>query len=221
MRRPRRRQQFPREAKMLNEGDGSVTLWIGHLKAGDHLAAHHLWERYFGRMVGLARRRIQTTRARGASEDEEDAALSAFESLCDGAAHGQFSRLEDRDDLWQLLVVITSRKVVDQVKRRCRQKRGGGRVLDESALAGDRAGNEGVGLDQLIGDGSDPAFIATAAEECRRLLDSLGDESLRQIALSRMDGETNEAIAGRLGCSLRTVANKLKLIRMKWECETP
>jgi DNA-directed RNA polymerase specialized sigma24 family protein len=206
---------------MLNERDGSVTLWIGDLKAGNHLAAHHLWDRYFGRMVGLARRRIQAAHLRGGSEDEEDAALSAFESLCQGAAHGQFSQLEDRNDLWRLLVVITGRKVVDQVKRRCRQKRGGGRVLDETALAGDSFDDGRAGLDQLMGDCSDPAFIATAAEECRRLLESLGDDSLRQIALARMDGETNETIAERLGCSLRTVANKLKLIRMKWECEAP
>ena len=201
------------------EGEGSVTHWIGHFKAGDHLAAHHLCERYFSRMVGLARRRLQAARSVGAWEDEEDAALSAFESLCLGAARGTFSRLDDRGDLWQLLVVITSRKVVDQVKRRCRQKRGGGRVLDESALAGDRVGNRGVSLDQLLGDGSDPAFDVMAAEEFWRLLDALGDESLREIALWRMDGQTNEAIAERLGCSLRTVANKLKLIRMKWERE--
>ncbi len=206
---------------MSDKGDGSVTLLIEDLKTGDHLAAHHLWNRYFGRMVGLARRRIQASRALGASEDEEDAALSAFESLCQGAARGQFGRLDDRDDLWQLLVLITTRKVVDQVKRRCRQKRGGGRVLDESALAGDRDGDRGVGLDRLFGDGPDPAFVAMAAEECRRLLDVLGDDSLRQIVLSRMDGETSEAIAERIGCSLRTVANKLKLIRMKWEREVP
>ncbi len=138
-----------------------------------------------------------------------------------GGRAGEFARLNDRNDLWQLLVVITGRKVIDQVKRRCRQKRGGGRVLDESALAGDRDDGRGPGLDQLLGDDSDPAFVAMAAEECRRLLDILGDESLRQIAVWRMDGETNEAIAERLGCSLRTIANKLKLIRMKWKREAP
>jgi DNA-directed RNA polymerase specialized sigma24 family protein len=204
---------------MLSADGGSVTIWIGHLKAGDQVAAHHLWDRYFRRMVSLARRRIQVARPVGAAEDEEDAALSAFESLCLGAARGQFSQLDDRGDLWQLLVVITTRKAVDQVKRRCRQKRGGGRVLDESALVGDHASDRGAGFDQLPGDADDPAFVAMAAEECRRLLDALGDESLREIALWRMDGETNEAIAERLECSLRTVANKLKLIRMRWERE--
>jgi DNA-directed RNA polymerase specialized sigma24 family protein len=147
------------------------------------------------------------------------AALSAFESLCLGAAGGQFSRLNDRDGLWQLLVVITTRKVIDHVKRRSRQKRGGGRVLDESAFAGDLSGDRGAGLDHLLADVPDPAFVAMAAEECRRLLAVQGDESLRQIALWRMDGETSEAIAKRLWCSLQTVDNKIIRIRMKWEFE--
>ena len=41
--------------------------------------------------------------------DEEDVALSVFQSLCDGVKSGKFSRLDDRVNLWALLVVITSR----------------------------------------------------------------------------------------------------------------
>jgi DNA-directed RNA polymerase specialized sigma24 family protein len=55
-----------------------------------------------------------------------------------------------------------------------------------------------------------------AEEFCRRI-DALGDETLRRMALQRMEGYTNEEIAARHACSPRTVANKLKLIRMKWE----
>jgi hypothetical protein len=36
---------------------GSVTNWLARLKAGDPAAARPLWERYFHRLVGLARRR--------------------------------------------------------------------------------------------------------------------------------------------------------------------
>jgi hypothetical protein len=32
---------------MATEGDGSVTRWIGDLKASGDSAARHLWERYF------------------------------------------------------------------------------------------------------------------------------------------------------------------------------
>jgi len=204
---------------MNSNGAGSVTLWMGLLKAGDQEAARVIWMRYYNDVIKIARNQLRAFPTTGLGRDEEDVALSVFDKAFRGIARGQFDRFQDRSDLWQLLVVITTRKVVDQVKRRCRQKRGGGRVLDESALAGDRGDDRGVGLDQLLGDGPDPAFDVMAAEECRRLLDDLGDESLRQIALWRMDGETNETVAERLGCSLRTVSNKLKLIRMKWERE--
>ena len=201
---------------MSSDDMGSVTLWVGDLKAGDHDAAQKLWERYFDKLVNVARSKLRASRRPGADEDEEDAALSAFESLCDGAAHGRFPKLADRDDLWRLLVVITARKAVDQMQRRGRQKRGGGRVVGESALAGANPDQELAGLDQMIGSEPTPEFAAMVAEEHQRLLDLLGDDTLRKIALWKMEGYTNEEIRQKLGCSLRTVANKLELIRRTW-----
>ena len=77
-------------------------------------------------MADLARTRLRAARLKDAGGDEEDAALSAFESLYAGLANGKFPQLNDRDDLWRLLVVITSRKVLLQARRQLRQKRGGG-----------------------------------------------------------------------------------------------
>jgi hypothetical protein len=51
------------------------------------------------------------------------------------------------------------------------------------------------------------------AEEYRRLLDRLGDDVLRKVAVLRMEGFTTDAIAGQLGCARRTVARQLALIR--------
>jgi RNA polymerase sigma factor (sigma-70 family) len=204
---------------MSSTVEGSVTVWIGHLKAGDHAAAHQLWMRYYDRIVRLARRRLRAFPAAATVEDEEDAALDAFESLCKGAVRGGFERLNDRDDLLQILTLITARKVVDQIKRQRRHRRGGGRVVGEAALDVAGGGDRPGGLDQFPGRFDEPGPALIAAEECARLLDGLGDESLRQIAILRMDGHTAEEIAERLGCSLRTVFNKLKLIRMKWDRE--
>jgi hypothetical protein len=103
---------------------GSVTHWIGDLKAGGDVAAQNLWERYFDKLVHLARNKLRTAR-RSAVEDEEDAALSAFDSFCRGATVGRFPRLNDRDDLWRLLVVLTVRKAYDQVERANAKKLGG------------------------------------------------------------------------------------------------
>ena len=103
---------------MSLEPEGSVTCWIDHLRAGDDVAAQRLWERYFHQLVRLARANLRA-KPRGAV-DEEDIALSAFDSFCRGTGQGRFPRLDDRDSLWRLLVTITARKVVDQVERECR-----------------------------------------------------------------------------------------------------
>src|SRR3954464_10508118 len=105
------------EVTMSTEEGGSVTRWIGDLKSGDQDAAGLLWRRYFECLVRLAQRRLDRVPGLGACEDGEDAAISAFHSLCDGAARGRFDALTDRDDLWRLLVVITARKALDQVQR--------------------------------------------------------------------------------------------------------
>ena len=201
---------------MTTEDKGSVSIWVGSLKAGDQAAAQKLWDRYFDKLVHVARAKLRATRRPGIVEDEEDAALSAFDSLCAGAALGRFPQLADRDDLWKLLVVITARKAVDQMQREGRQKRGGGRVVGESTLAGTLA-DEGLGgLDQMVGSEPSPEFAAMVADEHLRLLNLLGDETLRRIAIWKMEGYTNEEIRIKLGCSLRTVANKLELIRRTW-----
>jgi DNA-directed RNA polymerase specialized sigma24 family protein len=197
---------------MTDEARGSVTCWIGDLKAGDGASAGHLWGRYFAELVRLARARLGS--APRAAVDEEDVALSAFHSLCEGAAHGRFARLGDRDDLWKLLSTITTRKAFDQAKHQRRQKRGGGRVLDEAALLG--PGASSGGLDRVADPMPTPDFAAMMGEQCRRLLDGLSDDSTRRVALLRMEGYSGEEIAERLGVNRRTVVRKLELIRRKW-----
>jgi DNA-directed RNA polymerase specialized sigma24 family protein len=195
---------------------GSVTNWLIQLKVGHSAAAQDLWERYFHQMVALARKRLRNARRREA--DEEDVALSAFDSFCRGAAQGHFPRLADRDDLWRLLVVITARKALDLLDRQRRLKRGGGRVGGESDLI-DPADSGNGGIEQVVGSEPTPAFAAQVAEECQRLLDKLSDDELRDIAVWKMEGYTNEQIAERLGCALARVERRLRLIRKLWEDE--
>src|SRR5208282_1518970 len=151
----------------------SVTHWIGQLRAGDQVAAQHLWEGYFRRLVGLARGKLQTLPCRAA--DEEDVALSAFASFCRGVECGRFPQLADRDDLWRLLVTITARKAIHMARDAHSQKRGGGAVHDEAALGGaDGSAAEEAALDQMLGRDPTPEFAAQVAEEFQRLLESLG-----------------------------------------------
>ncbi len=190
----------------------SVTHWIGQLRAGDQVAAQHLWEGYFRRLVGLARGKLQTLPCRAA--DEEDVALSAFASFCRGVECGRFPQLADRNDLWRLLVTITARKALQLARHERTQKRGGGAVRDEAALDG--SAPEGAAIDQLLGTEPPPAFAAQVAEESQRLLDGLGDSELRRIAVWKMEGNTIEEIAAKLRRAPRTVERKLDLIRRRW-----
>jgi len=193
--------------------ESSISQWIRQLQAGDHAAAQKLWERYFQRLVGLARKRCQGLPRRAA--DEEDIALSAFASFCRGAEEGRFPQLRDRDNLWRLLVTITVRKANQLAAREGCQKRGGHAVLDEAALAG-LPGSEVPGLEQLIDREPTPEFAAQVAEQCQRLLALLPQVELRSIAQWKMEGYTNEEIATELNCALRSVERKLKVIRSLW-----
>lgn len=195
---------------------GSVTVWIGQLKTGDPAVAQKLWERYFHRLVGLARKKLQHTPCRTA--DEEDVALSALDSFCRRAQQGQFPQLQDREDLWQLLVLITGRKAVNQAKYEHRQKRGGAQTAKEISPHADFAAGEAV-LEELLSPEPTPEDAAQFAEEIRRLLNLLSDAELRAIALAKMDGYTTEEIAAKLQRAPRTIERRLRLIRKTWEQE--
>src|SRR5258708_22757005 len=118
------RQEMPPMSSM-----GSVSQWLGLLKAGDAEAAQKLWERFYARLVNLARTKLRGL-PRGQA-DEEDLALSAFDQFCRAAQQGQFPQLEDRGDLWEVLALLTERKALDHRRRERRQERGGDQVRDE------------------------------------------------------------------------------------------
>lgn len=194
----------------------SVSLWIDQLKAGDRAATEKLWERYFQRLMGLARKRLENRPRLGA--DAEDVALSAFDSFFRGAEEGRFPQLNDRDELWHLLVTITARKAQRLVRDQSRLKRGGGTILGESAVfLPDETGKGRVGFDQVFSESPSPEFAAQLTEEYERLFEHLQDADLRTIATLKMEGYTIDEIAAKLSRAPATIERKLKVIRAVWE----
>jgi DNA-directed RNA polymerase specialized sigma24 family protein len=192
----------------------SISQWIEGLKAGDQEAARKLWEGYFHKLVRLVERKLpaQTRRA----FDEEDVALSAFKSFCYGVAEERFPDLNDRGNLWAVLVVIATRKAQAYVQTQNRQKRGGGQVRGDSVFLGQGTAEELAGFDALAGKEPTPAFLAQAGEACEHLLDALGDETLRNMAILKMQGYTIDEIAAQTGCTKRAVQRRLEIIRRTW-----
>jgi RNA polymerase sigma factor (sigma-70 family) len=154
---------------------------------------------YFDRLVQLARKRLQNLP--GLANYDEDLALRAFHSVYRRVRDPERPlRLTDRDDFWRLLATRTISRAIDLIRRH---------------RPGEVAG--AYDPEQLLSREPTPEEAAATADECRRLLDALQDPELRQVALWKVEGYTNEEIAARLDCVPRTVERKVRRIRLLWQ----
>jgi RNA polymerase sigma factor (sigma-70 family) len=156
---------------------------------------------YFDRLVQLARQRLRDLP--GLMNYDEDLALRSFYSVYRRVRDPQRPfRLADRHDLWRLLATRTISRAIDLI-----------RTHRPAELPGEDD------LEQLLTREPTPEEAAATADECRRLLDLLDEPELRQIALWKVEGFTDEEVAARLDCVPRTVERKVRRIRMLWKHE--
>jgi RNA polymerase sigma factor (sigma-70 family) len=191
---------------MEAESLGSVSHWIEGLRKGDSVAAQELWNRYFSQLVRVAQARLRSI---SREVSGEDVALSALKSVMIGVQNDRFPELTDRTSLWPLLVTITARKAITELRRKLAQKRA---VSMEVSLTEIR---DYVGLEPT------PEFAVEVADELECLVVRFGDPTLRLIAQRKLEGSTHDDIANELGVSRKTVIRKLNRIRQEWlEAET-
>jgi DNA-directed RNA polymerase specialized sigma24 family protein len=134
---------------------------------------------------------------------DEDVALRSFYSLCRRVRDpARPLPLAGRDDLWRLLATRTISRAIDLIRRHHPEQDAG-----EAAI------------EQLLCREPTPEDAAEMADECRRLLDLLDEPELRQIALWKVEGYTNEEIATMLDCVPRTIERKVGRIRLLWRDE--
>lgn len=200
------------------DSDGSsnasdVTGLIKQVRLGDETAAQELWDNYSERIVEVARRSLKDSSRR--VQDEEDVAVIAFKSLLAGITAGRFPELDHRDQLWRLLMVITTRKAAAAIEKDQRQKRGGGDVRGDSALS--EGSNVRGGFDRLASGQPSPDIAAVMADQTQQLLASLPDKTAQRIAALKIEGFTHQEIADKLEINTRTVERRLKQIRELWQ----
>ena len=87
---------------------------LDRLSKGDENAATEVFTRYTGRLIGLARSRLNARLRQ--KEDPEDVVQSVLRSFFTRHADGQFD-LEGWDSLWSLLATITLRKCGRRIER--------------------------------------------------------------------------------------------------------
>lgn len=180
----------------------SVTRWFVELRDGNQDAAALLWEHYFPRLVTVARQRFGADT--DAAYDAEDAVQSVLHVIWRGAIQGRYAKIDSRDALWKLLVTATRNRVIDRERRQGAAKRGGDR--------------QQVPLEpEMVAPEPTPEMVAIMDEELVSLLKSLRDDTLRRIAIARLEGYSKPEIAKELEVSERTIDRKLELIRGDWQ----
>lgn len=189
--------------ELTGHGD-SVSVMIAGLKKSDETAANLLWRRFFQKLVGFSNKLLQ--RRSKSINDAEDIALSVFKSLCLGAAQGRFEQMSDENDLRRILVALARRKVIDAQRSEQRLKRDARRNVTTDAS-------------NLPDMEPTPELLAAIRDQQQHLFALLRDDSLRDVARAKMNGDTNEEIAARMNVTVRTIERKLRLIREQWAHE--
>ena len=108
--------------------------------------------------------------------------------------------------------------MIATVRHRTRQKRGGGKVLGESALM-EGGDPDDSGIANVLSREPTPEEAAQFADDYDRLFGKLTQPVLKTIALRKLEGLGSEEIGTELGVSARTVDRKIQLIRALWEEE--
>jgi hypothetical protein len=181
----------------MNELEFSVNHWLSGLKAGESVCAQVIYQGVYDRLLRLARRRFGGQAPRWA--DEEDVVLSAFHSFCRGIEQRRFPQIDNRDDLWKILTKITCRKTKDYNHWSKRQKRGDGFGRGESIFESQGNQFRDFGLADAAESSETPDIIVAVAAECERLLDLLGGDTLQQIAIWKLECDTDSRMAQCLG----------------------
>ncbi len=198
----------------MASSEETITSFFLQLRDGQQSAATPLWNHFFPRLLGLARKTLAGRTHRVA--DAEDAVQSAFFDFWKQLNRNIPDQGIDRNGLWRLLATITVRKVLKQQERENATKRGGGRVQLASALECDDASANPFEWDVRFCQLPTPE----ADLVCEELLMQL-DEECRAVALLRLMGYRNREVANILERAESTIERKLQLIRRIWDDDCP
>ncbi len=190
----------------------SVTEWLLGLKQGSDEAAQKIWQCYYQQLLVIAEKRLGQLPRR--MSDGEDVVQEAFANLFQGCKEGRFPRLDDRDDLWQLLLMLTDRRAKDCMRRGLADKRGGGGVRGHSVfLQAGEDHDEPHGFDAVPDCEPTPESVDALIDFIRLKWNTFQDDLLMAVTVMKLMGYSNTEIAERHKLTPRTVERKFRLVR--------
>jgi RNA polymerase sigma-70 factor (ECF subfamily) len=181
---------------------------LERLRRGENDAATAVFQRYAGRLVAVAKARLNRQLRQKA--DPEDVVQSVFRSFFDHLADGEF-QLKSWDSLWGLLVVMAVRKCYREARYY-----GGAKRDVRKELAGPGLSESSDAQTAIVGREPTPSEAAVLADTLEELMRDLDDRD-RQILRLRLQGHTAIEIGDLVGFTQFTVEGVLKKIRNRWK----
>ncbi len=176
------------------------------MRQGDTNAISQLVSRYFGKISAFAESKLR--RGVHITDDGEDIAITVLQTITECTAQGRYPDLQDRNDLWLLMIVIAQHAVIDRQRS----------VMNRTPMHSmtDILESYNLKLDAFLGK-EDSESKAMEIFECwEKLLKSLPDEASREIAKLKLQGHSNRKIGDILRSSYRTVDRKVNNIAKQW-----
>jgi RNA polymerase sigma-70 factor (ECF subfamily) len=187
--------------------DRSFQELMVRLRAGSPDAAARVFDRFAGRLIALARRRLDgPLRAKLDAEDVLQSVYRSFFRRCD---RGEF-HLDGWDGLWSLLVLLTVRKCGRQAEHY--------RAARRDVRREDTPVPPGLGGDAWEATGREPTpeEAVVLAETVESLLRGLDGRDRAIVTLS-LQGYTVAEVSDEIGRTQRTVQRVLERVRKRLE----
>jgi RNA polymerase sigma factor (sigma-70 family) len=204
--------QNPNQSGRHSHSGDSVTEWLNQIqRASDPEAFAFLFERYLQQVTHMASHRLPARLK--PIVDGDDIAAEVFVELNKGLQEGRFQQMQDRRDLWQVLIMLSERRAIAWQRRQQRQKRGGENVVGESAIAGDDSA--AMPFSRFAGSEPSPEDATVLAETLRMFLQNLPNDQYRSIAADWLTGFTQQEISARTNVTLTTVERRIAYLRQR------
>ena len=179
--------------------------------------AERIWQKFFPRLMRFAKTRI--THLRTGAFDEEDIALSAIKSFFRCMEAGKYQAIEGDDELWRLLVTITSRKITAQLRRQMAAKRANEHTESVFGDADGAHDSFAPGLAQVMDKRNLPESTSAVINACEEMLGLLTNEMVKRTAIMRLEGYSNQEIAAELQCSVARVKQRVAKAKQVWNLQ--
>ena len=200
--------------------DETVTLWLSQPRPGRSGGrAQRIWERYYDRMVRLARKKLGAHKEAGGRRGGRGA--QCLPELLSGPPRPAGFRwprgpARPSGNCWW---TITAQKAIAQIRRELLQKHGGGGAVRGESVLIRRRRHRAMGRNPgSLGQGT---FARTGRDDRRTVPATFGLSAGRVTPGHRpvqtRGLPTNAKIAQKLKCARRTVEQKLNRIRERWE----